>query len=103
MAASVTVASRTLREALRALEPERVAGEDCASLAEDLARTEKACAAAGARLAAAAVEAGAHHRRGYANPVDWLARTAGSTASQAREVLACARPWRSVRSPRRPW
>ena len=81
------VASRALREALGALEPDPFSGDDCATLAEDLARTEKACAAARARLAVRAAEAGAHHRRGYARPLDWLARSAGSSLGQAREVL----------------
>ena len=42
-------------------------GEGCAQIAEELARTEKACAAARARYAARAAECGEHRKRGYAD------------------------------------
>jgi hypothetical protein len=71
-------------------EPAAFSGDDCATLAEALGRTEKACAAARVRAAARAADAGAHHRRGYTNPVDWLARTAGSSVGQARAALGTA-------------
>ncbi len=87
MPASPMVASRALREALGALEPELLSGDDCATMAEELARTGKACVTAQARLASRAADAGAHHRRGFAVAVDWVARTAGSSTAQAREVL----------------
>jgi 5-methylcytosine-specific restriction endonuclease McrA len=90
MPESAMVASRALREALAALEPELVSGDDCATLAEELARTAKACVAAQARLASRAADAGAHHRRGYASAADWLARTAGSSTGQARAALGTA-------------
>ncbi|HEY1635358.1 MAG TPA: hypothetical protein VGF64_11410, partial [Acidimicrobiales bacterium] len=90
MPKSPTVASRALREALWGLQPEAFTGDDCAAMAEDLARTEKTCAAARARLAARAAEAGAHRRRGYANAVEWLARSTGSSAGVARAALGTA-------------
>ncbi|HEY2436145.1 MAG TPA: hypothetical protein VGH93_03130, partial [Solirubrobacteraceae bacterium] len=76
MPASLLEAVRRLSEALVSFEPAAFSGDDCATLAEALGRTEKACAAARVRAAARAADAGAHHRRGYTNPVDWLARTA---------------------------
>ncbi len=90
MSESLLVASRYLREALASFEPEVRAGEDCATLAEELARTGKACVAAAARAAERAAGCGAHVRRGYAQAEDWLARTAGSSRGQAREALATA-------------
>jgi hypothetical protein len=42
MSESLLVASRYLREALASFEPEVRAGEDCATLAEELARTGRA-------------------------------------------------------------
>lgn len=70
-----------LRGLLHDFEPDRWSGEDCAAIAEELALIEKACAAARARAAARAVEC-------HAGDVEWLARTAGSTTAQAREVLS---------------
>ena len=90
MPASLVDTVRALSGLLASFEPEAFSGDDCATLAEELGRTEKSCAAARARAGARAAEAGAHHRRGYTNPVDWLARVAGSSAGQAREVLGTA-------------
>src|SRR2546423_1615230 len=87
MAASLLDAVRGVSEHLSCFEPVAFSADDCAVLAEALARTAKACVAASARAAARAAEAGAHHRRGYASPADWLADHAGSTVGQAREVL----------------
>ncbi|HEY3673279.1 MAG TPA: hypothetical protein VGN51_20260, partial [Acidimicrobiia bacterium] len=67
--------------AVARFEADRWSGEDCARLAEELARAAKACTAASARAAARAVECG----RG---DVEWLARTNGATPAQARESLA---------------
>ncbi|HEX4540769.1 MAG TPA: hypothetical protein VH112_11045, partial [Acidimicrobiales bacterium] len=90
MPASLLDAVRRLLELLASFEPELFSGDDCATLAEELGRTEKACAAGLVRAAARAAAAGAHQRRGYTNPVDWLARSAGSSAPQAREALGTA-------------
>lgn len=90
MPQSPLVAASALRQALRGFEPEAFSGEDCARLAEELARTENACAAARARAAARAADVGAHARRGYADPVDWVARTSGTTAGQAKTMLSTA-------------
>jgi hypothetical protein len=90
MPASLLEAVRALSELLVSFEPDAFSGDDCATLAEVLTRTAKACVAASGRAATRAAELGAHNRRGYANAVDWLARSAGSTAGQAREVLGSA-------------
>jgi hypothetical protein len=69
-----------LRAALAEFEADRWSGADCAAIAEDLALTQKACAAASARAAARAIDCG----RG---DVEWVARTSGTTPRQARESL----------------
>jgi hypothetical protein len=69
-----------LRAALAEFEADRWTGAACAALAEDLALTQKACAAASTRAAARAIECG----RG---DVEWMARTSGTTPGQARESL----------------
>lgn len=86
----VVVVARALRDALRHLEPEALSGDDCASLVEELGLTEKACGAARARAAARGAQCGAHRRRGHTDAVDWLARTGGSSAGQARAGLGTA-------------
>jgi hypothetical protein len=70
-----------MRAAASAFEPDRCSGVDCVQLAEELARTAKACTAASARAAAHAVAC----KQG---DVEWVARTSGATPAQAREVLA---------------
>ena len=75
------------RDALVASDPGVSAGEACAEIAEELARTEKACAAARVRYAARASECGEHRKRGFADASDWMARSAGSTAGEERAAL----------------
>ena len=70
-----------LRVAACGFEADRWSGADCAVLAEELAATEKACAAARLRASARAV---ACNQR----DVEWVARTAGSTPADARSTLA---------------
>src|SRR6516164_1286488 len=53
---ALLLAARALRDALIGFEPALVSGRDCAQVVEELARTEKACAAARARAAAQAVD-----------------------------------------------
>jgi Domain of unknown function (DUF222)/HNH endonuclease len=81
---------RVLRTALVAFEPEFVSGDDCAVLAEELATTEKVCAAARVRAAARAGACGAHKERGFADVSDWMARASGSTAGSAKAALDTA-------------
>ena len=77
-----------LRRALTEFEPSCFSGEDCADLAEVLLGAAKSCEVAATRAATRAVECGAHRDRGYADPVDWFARAAGSSAREARAAFA---------------
>ena len=79
-----------LRDALRALDVERLSGEQCAALVRDLAVTEKACAAARVRAAARAAASGSHRARGFRDAADWLATTMGSSPGEAKAALETA-------------
>jgi HNH endonuclease len=81
---------RVLRAALVGFQPEGFSGEDCAVLVEELATTEKVCAAARVRAAARAGACGAHKERGFADVSDWMARASGSTAGSAKTALDTA-------------
>jgi len=78
---------RAARTALVGFDPEGLSGEDCAVLVEELAATEKVCAAARVRAAARAGECGAHRERGFADVSDWMARAVGSSAGSAKTAL----------------
>ena len=80
--------AEALRAGLLAAEPDRYSGEGAADVAEELARTEKACAAARVRFSARAAACGEHRRRGHAAAQDWMAASAGSSRAQARSELA---------------
>ena len=81
---------RSCRDALVGFEPARYSGPDCVELAEELAATEKACAAARARAAARAAEAGAQSTRGFVDAGEWLARVTGSSRAEARAAIDTA-------------
>lgn len=81
---------RALRAALVAFRPEEQSGEACAVLVEELATTEKVCAAARVRAAARAGACGAHKERGFADVSDWMAHASGSTANSAKAALDTA-------------
>jgi HNH endonuclease len=81
---------RVPRAALVDFDPEDFSGEECAVLVEELATTEKICAAARLRAAARAGQCGAHKERGFADVSDWMARASGSTASSAKSALDTA-------------
>jgi Domain of unknown function (DUF222) len=81
---------RVLRAALVDFQPELVSGEDCAVLVEELATTEKVCAAARVRAAARAGACGMHKERGFADVSDWMARASGSTTGAAKAALDTA-------------
>ena len=70
-----------VRTAASEFEADRWSGADCAVIAEELAATVKACAAATARAATRAMECGT-------GDIEWLARASGSTPSAAREALS---------------
>jgi hypothetical protein len=73
-----------VRAAAAAFEPERWSGDDCARLADELARVEKACAVARVRAAERAISCNA-------GDLEWAARSAGSTPSAARAAMATAK------------
>jgi hypothetical protein len=73
-----------VRDAVARFEADRWSGDDCARLAEELARVEKACGFARARAAERAISCNA-------GDVEWMARAAGSTPAAAREALATAK------------
>jgi hypothetical protein len=76
-----------LRSQLAGFEPGQLSGEDCARLAEELAATEKACAAARVLAAARAISCRALEGRGFAEGAAWVARQSGGGVGQARQVL----------------
>jgi hypothetical protein len=80
----------SFRQTLAGFEPELLSGADCAALAEELALTEKACAAARLLAAARAVACGAHQARGFSDGAAWMARQVGGTTGQARQALETA-------------
>jgi hypothetical protein len=79
-----------LRSALAQFDPAVVAGDDAALIVEQLAVTEKACAAARARAAVRAADCRSHERRGFPDAADWLARAAGSSRGEAQAAMATA-------------
>jgi hypothetical protein len=88
---SVLAAAGSLREALAGFEPGVFSGSDCVRLAQELAATEKACAAARVLAGARAVETGAYREEGSKDGAAWLARTSGATGAQSRHVLDTAK------------
>lgn len=90
MAVPLLDVARTLRHALAELDPSLVTGDDAALLAEELAATEKACAAGRARAAVRAAECRSHERRGFPDAADWLARAAGTSRGDAAAAMATA-------------
>ena len=91
MAPRFLALAKELRDELAAAEPAWFSGEECAFLAQAVATTEKACGAARARFAARAADCGEHRKAGFADPEDWLARMAGSSAPKARADMNTAR------------
>src|SRR5258706_9961212 len=90
-AVDLTATARSLRAALREFDPALHHGDDCLALVEELAKTEKACAAARVLAASRVADCGAHRKAGYHDPADWLARSSGSTAGQAERELTTAK------------
>jgi hypothetical protein len=89
-------AAREFRAAVVGFDPALCPGEDCAAVAEELAATEKACAAARVLAAARAAECGAHREKGFADAADWLARASGTSTVEARTALDTARALREM-------
>jgi len=76
-----------LRAQVATIDPALIPGEECASLAEQLARAATVCEAASARVFARAVECGARGEEGDASALEWMARVRGTTASAVRREL----------------
>ena len=91
MPTTVLAAARVLRDALVDFDAALVSGGDCAVMVEELAATEKACAAARALAAVRAGQCGAHRGKGFADTADWLARATGASMVEARAELETAR------------
>lgn len=79
-----------LRSELVRFDPALFSGDDCRVLAEELARTEKACAAARARAASRVAECGSFRRGGFDDVADWLARKTGSSKGEANAAIKTA-------------
>lgn len=90
MLSSVHAAANALREVLHTFDAAAASPEDCAAIADELARTEKACAAVRLLATTRAAARGAHRERGFGDPASWFARQAGTTTSQARRALETA-------------
>ncbi len=88
MAVKLLELARAFRSELASFDPAVVSGDDAALVAEQLALTEKACAAGRARAAVRAAECRSHERRGFADAADWLARASGSTRGEAKAAMA---------------
>jgi len=90
MSSALLSAAASFRQALAGFEPGLLSAESCARVAEELAATEKACAAARLLAAARAVGCGAHQGRGFSDGAAWMARQVGGAAGQARQALEAA-------------
>lgn len=90
MAIALIEHSQMFRSELAGFEPSLLSGEDCRVLAEELARTEKACAAARARAAVRVEACGSFRTSGFGDAAGWLARSSGSSHGQANAELNTA-------------
>jgi hypothetical protein len=100
---SVLVAISSLCAALRDFDPSLLTGDDCATVAEQLARAEKMCAAARAGAAARAAECRAHASRGFTDATEWLARAMGTSVSEARAAFDTAKAVASCPATKAAW
>lgn len=87
----ILVSAAALRSELAGFEAGALDGAGCARVAEELAATENACAAARVLAAARATSSGAHLARGYKDGESWVAAQRGLTGHQARQELETAR------------
>lgn len=93
---AVLRAADTLLDELKAFEPGVFSADDCATLAERLASTAKACTAASVLAAVHAAECGAHRDRGFSDPASWMANHAGTTTREAKAGFETARGLKQV-------
>jgi hypothetical protein len=74
----------SVRADLAGFEADRWSGAECAALADEFARLEKACAYARVKAAERAISCNA-------GDVEWVARSSGATPAAARAALATAK------------
>lgn len=79
-----------LRRLLVGLDATAIGGAECLQLVGRLATLEKTVAAARITLAARVESCGSHHRAGFTDAADWLARTSGTSVRRARAALDTA-------------
>ena len=92
MNAELVEVLQSARRAAADLEVGLFAGPDALKLFDDFGRTERALAAAKARLAARVVETYAFRATGIMDEADWLARAMGSGLGEAKSVLKTIEP-----------
>ncbi len=78
---------RDARAALADFQPDVYSAADRATLIDELAAAEKACAAARVCTAAFAASKGEHRAHGFVDAAEWVARAGGSTPREARAAL----------------
>ncbi|MGH9100247.1 MAG: hypothetical protein ACRDV8_08470, partial [Acidimicrobiales bacterium] len=83
--------ARQLRVGLSGFDPGACSGTECATLADELSTTEKACSAARLLAASRAIACGGLEEAGTPDPVAWVARQGGTTGSDARQALELAK------------
>lgn len=94
---------KSLRAELVRFDAALSSGEDCRALAEELARTEKACAAARARAAARVAECGSFRQGGFDDAADWLSRNTGSSRGEANAAIKTAEAAEKLPATKRRW
>lgn len=90
MGHAVFEAAAALRELVADFDPGELTPATCFRLANELARTEKACAAARVLAAARATQAGIPEEAGFKDGADWIAHHTGTTSGRARDSLQTA-------------
>src|SRR5262249_27158541 len=76
--------AQQLREQVQQVDAARLSGDACAQLVEELAATEKACAALRARCATRVVD-------GRTKPAAWLSQVTGLTTTEAKAQIETSR------------
>src|SRR5215470_14676087 len=84
---ALLVRLRACRADVAGFAPERYESSDCAAIAEELSKLEKACSFAAVRAAKRAASGGEHRARGHADEHDWLSKLSGTTSAAARDAL----------------
>lgn len=87
MSAGVLSSIDAFVASLDGFEPESFSPDACVTIVERLAVVEKICAVTRARAAARAASAGAHRRKGFSNPAEWIAQQTGLSSGEADRDL----------------